>query len=568
MSIKFSYETNVGRKRDVNEDSLWPKVDEHSHSATDPHGMLFIVADGMGGHMAGEVASALAINEISETYYGLDDEVTEVKERLQIAIRTAHEKIREEAAESPEKEKMGTTVVTVVVKYDEEEQAGTVWVGWVGDSRVYLLRQGRLTQLTKDHSFLWPQIEAGQLTWTQQRFHPQRSRINRALVAHHPITTADVRSFELQPGDRLLLCSDGLYGEVEPENIEKTLASYPPQQAVHNLIEQANSPKEVVNDNKRYLLEGGDDNITAIIVDVDPQLEPVASSETVPDLPVIKPQQSRLITPILGALLVLLMLGAGFFVFTNVYSESAVSSAGTLAVDPAVGVEEADSAAAENSEQQSIVIVSLANQDNTPTPAADSELTLPIDEPAESDARLPTATRGPIMLPTQPPSPTPSPSPTFTPSPSLVQALLATPTATVVETVESAVVIPQPVLVSPKPFGAGARQYSSNSEIEFVWQWPGELTDNLSFEIRVWLPGQDRLGVHNASLLRQDGSFKRLGDGTYSVSLLLKGSGGVKQTSPEYRWSVAVVEIDPEYKWLGIESEPRVISILVPASGS
>ncbi|MCB0213777.1 MAG: serine/threonine-protein phosphatase, partial [Anaerolineae bacterium] len=526
MSINFSYETNVGRKREVNEDSLWPKVDQHSHSATDPHGMLFIVADGMGGHMAGEVASALAITQISETYYGLDEEVTEVKERLQTAIRTAHEKIREEATLSSERERMGTTVAAAVVKYNEEEHIGTVWVGWVGDSRIYLLRQGHLTQLTKDHSFLWPQIEAGQLNWAQQRFHPQRSRINRALVAHHPVVTADVRSFELQPGDRLLLCSDGLYGEVEPENIEKTLASYPPAQAVHSLIEQANAPKEVVNDDKRYLLEGGDDNISAIIIDVDDQRQPSTASETVPDLPVIKPQRSRSATPVWGVLLLLILLGTGFFVYTNVYSNS-THDAGGVSPESAAAATESDSA-----DQQSIVIVSLANQEYTPTPTVvGAELTAPEAESLQSEARQPTATRNPITLPTQPPSPTPTLLPTETPLP-IVDTLLATPTPTetITATVESVVVIPEPVLVSPKPFGAGARQYSSNREIDFVWQWPGELTDNLSFEIRIWLPGQDRLGVHNASLLRQDSSFKRLGDDTYSVSILLNGAGGVKQT--------------------------------------
>lgn len=563
MSINFSYETNVGRKRDINEDSLWPQAEQHTHSAGDPYGMLFIVADGMGGHMAGEVASGLAVAEISTTYYSLGADVADIGQRLRLAVQAAHQKIRNEAAADPDKEKMGTTVAAAVVKYEPAEQQGTVWVAWVGDSRVYLLRRGRLQQLTKDHSFLWPQIEAGQLSWAQQRFHPQRSRINRALVAHHPVTTPDVLSLALEPGDRLLLCSDGLYGEVEPNVIEMTLAAFPPQEAVHFLIEQANSPKEVKNDTQLYLLEGGDDNISAIIVEVEGKPVRPTVSDTVPDLPIIKPQRSSW-KGLIGVALVLFVLsGAGFLFVTNFGADNAITNASASSQASSTAALPVEATEADAAAPESIVIVSLA--DTAATPTAASNLSALQPESVQAEARQPTATRGPITLPTQPPTPTGTATATAFPT-----AIPLPPTPTPAEVLENPTAAPLsvPVLIKPKPFGAGARQYSSNREIEFVWQWPGQLTDNLSFEIRVWLPGQERLGVHNATLLRQDATFKRLGDDTYTVSLILAGSANVKQTSVDYAWSVGLVEITPQYKWLDLESEPQQISILVPASGS
>lgn len=565
MSINFSYETNVGRKRDINEDSLWPQAEQHTYSAGDPYGMLFIVADGMGGHQSGEVASGLAVTEMSTTYYSLGEEVPDIGDRLRLAVQAAHQKIRDEAAEAPDKEKMGTTIAAAVVKYEQTDQKGTVWVAWVGDSRVYLWRRGRLQQLTKDHSFLWPQIEAGQLSWTQQRVHPQRSRINRALVAHHPVTTPDVLSFELEPGDRLLLCSDGLYGEVEPNALELTVAAYPPQEAVHYLIEQANSPKEIRNDNQRYLLEGGDDNISAIIIEIEKQRPVSTVSDTVPDLPVIEPKRSPWQALIGVAVVLLVLLVAGFLFVTDFGSDTAVTNASAPSQAPAAAAPPIEADEPDAAPQESIVIVSLADmREIIPTPTAEASLDALNGESVQTETRLPTATRGPISLPTQPPSPTPTPTATSLPT---ATPLPPTPTPELV--VENPTAGPSiPTLIKPKPFGAGARQYSSNRDIEFVWQWPGELTDTLSFEIRVWLPGQERLGVHNASLLRQDATFKRLGDNTYAVSLTLEGATNVKQTSPDYSWSVGVVEIEPEYKWLGLESEPQRISILVPASGS
>lgn len=564
MSINFSYETNVGRKRDINEDSLWPQAEQHRYSAGDPYGMLFIVADGMGGHMAGEVASRLAVAEMSAVYYSLGEDVPAIDERLRLAVQAAHQKIRNEAAEDPDKEKMGTTIAAAVVKYDDAAQQGTVWVAWAGDSRIYRLRRGQLTQLTKDHSFIWPQIEAGQLSWTQQRLHPQRSRISRALVAHHAVVKPDVLSFALEPGDRLLLCSDGLYGEIEPAALEMTLAAFPPPEAVHFLIEQANSPKEIVNDSQLYLLEGGDDNISAIIVEVEGQrlISPV-SDTTMPDLPVIKPQRSPWKAIIGVAVVLLVLLGGGFLLMTKLGSDNPVANASTSSQEPAASQVEDPAAAS----QESIVIVSLADtHEASATPTAESLDSAANPEPEMAETRQPTATRGPITLPTQPPTPTATP--TTTPLPTATP-LLPTATATPAAVLDSPTVGPSiPLLIKPKPFGPGARQYSAIQDIEFVWQWPGELTDNMSFEIRVWLPGQDRLGVHNATLLRQDASFKRLGDGTYAVSLILAGAVNVKQTSPDYLWSVGVVETTPEYKWLGLESEPQRISILVPASGS
>jgi protein phosphatase len=551
MSVTFECETNIGQKRQVNEDSFWPRTNQHDYSPADPYGMLFIVADGMGGHGAGDVASGLAVAEVSRQYYALGEEYSDIGERLQLAIQAAHQKILERAVQSLATQNMGTTIVAAVVKYDEVSHHGEVWVAWAGDSRVYLLRHGRLEQLTKDHSRLWPLIESGQITWDELRFHPDRSRIINALTAHRDDVIPEILSFQLEPGDQLLLCSDGLSGEVRPEEIAQIWRDYPPRQALQRLIEKANGFKEVSRDGQMITLEGGNDNITSIIITI-PQ--PEAPTAVLPSLPTLVWQPVASKSPRLGlavgAILVLLLLvGAGlFFVLFNADNSVVAPQAIVTAPSPT----ETSSA------ELNSVIIAVASEKPILTPTLELAST-PVEVQASlADGPLPTVTRGPTSSPTAPPTSTAIPTslPTATISP-LVTSTSVLPSVNPAD-------LPPPILLEPGSDEAGKIQYNTGREIKFVWQWPSELTDDLSFEIRVWLKDADPVGAYDARLLRQNPTFQRLDDNKYSVALVLSGAAGVTQASSDYFWSVSVVRVQPEYEWLDIESEPRQISLVVP----
>ena len=261
--LVFAKGTDVGRVRDHNEDFL------DAFSPPDPvqrrqKGVLFVVADGMGGHQAGDVASKSAVEMISHEYYADPD--VDIRRSLKLAIKKANEYIYQEAQRTPSQAGMGTTVVTAVVRGRE------LYLANVGDSRAYMMRQGKVTQATRDHSFVAEQVRAGVLTAEEARTHPQRNVITRALGSR-PEVKVDTYSGELLPGDALLLCTDGLSEYVREPDMLATMSQYPPAEAVPRLIAMASE-------------RGGSDNISALIVQV-----PVSGSEasTVPAMPAAKP---------------------------------------------------------------------------------------------------------------------------------------------------------------------------------------------------------------------------------------------------------------------------------------
>ena len=212
---------------------------------------IFIVADGMGGHAAGEVASEMAVRLISRdlgTVRGIPDE--EVAERMRQAIRGANAAIYERTLTEHDKRGMGTTATALVLLPDR------FLLGHVGDSRAYRLRDGRFEQLTKDHSYVQEQVDAGLLTPEQARVHPYSNVITRCVGANQDVIP-DTYGGDLRTGDVVLLASDGLTGMLEDEHIHKILeAPGGPQDWVDAMINDANR-------------RGGLDNITAILVKID-----------------------------------------------------------------------------------------------------------------------------------------------------------------------------------------------------------------------------------------------------------------------------------------------------------
>jgi serine/threonine protein phosphatase PrpC len=237
MRLVFAAATDVGRMRKNNEDS---------YLSSKP---VAAVADGMGGHSAGEVASAIAIEELAALRdRGPWGNETAATDDLRQAILRANRRIREMAASDRKLNGMGTTLVALL------EDGDMVHVANVGDSRGYLLRQGELSQVTVDHSLVQELVDDGRLSPEDAERHPQRSVITRALGID-PEVEFDLFTYKLQVGDRLLLCSDGLSDVVEPAQIRKVLLRIPSaQRAARELIGVANE-------------QGGPDNITVIVVD-------------------------------------------------------------------------------------------------------------------------------------------------------------------------------------------------------------------------------------------------------------------------------------------------------------
>src|SRR5438477_11736020 len=185
----------------------------------DPQRGLFIVADGMGGHAAGEVASEMAVQIVYRELTEIRDlETNGVERRITDSLKTANRAIHERTLVEVDKQGMGTTVSVLIV-------AGRRYlIGQVGDSRVYLLREGALTQLTKDHSYVQEQVDAGFLTPEQARYHPYSNVIPRCVGAGETVEP-DTYSGELKTGDVFLVASDGLTGMVEDRRLAQLLGS-------------------------------------------------------------------------------------------------------------------------------------------------------------------------------------------------------------------------------------------------------------------------------------------------------------------------------------------------------
>jgi PPM family protein phosphatase len=237
MRLVFAAATDVGRMRKNNEDS---------YLSAEP---VAAVADGMGGHSAGEVASAIAIEELAALgERGPWENETAATDDLKQAILRANRRIREMAASDRKLNGMGTTLVALL------QDGDMVHVANVGDSRGYLLRQGELSQVTIDHSLVQELVDDGRLSPEDAERHPQRSVITRALGID-PEVEFDLFTYKLQVGDRLLLCSDGLSDVVEPTQIRNVLLRVrSPQKTARQLVTVANE-------------QGGPDNITVIVVD-------------------------------------------------------------------------------------------------------------------------------------------------------------------------------------------------------------------------------------------------------------------------------------------------------------
>ena len=253
MQLEAYCRTDVGPVREHNEDSM----------LIDLENAVFVVADGMGGHAAGEVASAMAADTVHRTLVGAvdpdetrlvrdhdsEDPADVLRERLRYAMNQASIAIRREAEANPDTRGMGTTLVVLVVDGDQAHLAH------VGDSRAYLFRAGRLVRLTRDHTVVQQEIDAGRLTPELARLLPHKHILTQSVGFHGPVEP-DTTTRAIQPGDRFILCSDGMTDPLDDSALEALIADTPIDALADRLVEEA-------------LKAGTEDNVTVVAVGVE-----------------------------------------------------------------------------------------------------------------------------------------------------------------------------------------------------------------------------------------------------------------------------------------------------------
>lgn len=243
--LTFGLRTDLGCRRENNEDRA------DFYVPTDPgmlaaRGALFVVADGMGGHSAGQIASEIAVKEVQRQYYELQD--LPPAEALRSGIAQASEQVLRAAARTADRTGMGTTLTALALVGDRAH------VVQIGDSRAYLVRDGGIRQVTTDHSWVEQQVLTGVLSREQAETSPYRNIITRAIGVEGA-TEPDLFTEDARAGDIWTLCSDGLTGHVSDDEIHQTVAADGPSEACRQLVALA-------------LSRGGHDNITVLVVQV------------------------------------------------------------------------------------------------------------------------------------------------------------------------------------------------------------------------------------------------------------------------------------------------------------
>ncbi|MDT5269806.1 MAG: family protein phosphatase [Acidobacteriota bacterium] len=249
FEIDASVQTDKGCVREINEDS-GRMVRPADPALLATKGMLVVVADGMGGHSAGEVASQMAAEIVSRVYY---ETRAEPGEALRHAVEEANRQIHEAAANDESKHGMGTTCTALALC------GGHAYAAHVGDSRLYMVRDGRLYQLSEDHSAVNEMVKLGLITKEQARTHEDKNVILRALGTNPEVEVSVLEPFSVREGDRYLLCSDGLHDLVLEDEIASILTE---SEDIHAAGERLiTTAKE----------RGGHDNITVGIIAIMPE---------------------------------------------------------------------------------------------------------------------------------------------------------------------------------------------------------------------------------------------------------------------------------------------------------
>ena len=245
LDIDIAVVTHAGKVRTHNEDSVL-FVRPSDPEVLGKHGVMGLVADGMGGHKAGEHASRLAVETITRSYF---DSREEPRQALLDAFASANGAVFEAAVEEPAWKGMGTTCVAVAVCRD------LMWWAWVGDSRMYLLRRGTLFRMTEDHTVVQDMVRRGWMTQEEAAMHDDRNILDRAIGTRDAVETGICDSaMRLEEGDRLVLCSDGLHDLIRDEEMAQWAGEGCAHECADKLLEMA-------------LTRGGQDNISVVVLE-------------------------------------------------------------------------------------------------------------------------------------------------------------------------------------------------------------------------------------------------------------------------------------------------------------
>ena len=253
-STKVGFATNVGRVRSVDEDSLLATEIQTAFLSQPRTRLLLMVADGMGGHRRGDVASKIVVQTVARTLLPMltsEEEVSRAEycTALLDAVVGANQAVFDRAQSSPEYEGMGTTLALAVV------DGRNLYVSNVGDSRVYLVNKREICQVTRDHSLVQEMVDRGEITAEEARHHPRKNVITMVLGVYGEVTP-DVGCLTVEPGDRILLCCDGLVNHVEDGDIHRVVVETgDPQRACEILVALANK-------------DGGKDNISVVLAPI------------------------------------------------------------------------------------------------------------------------------------------------------------------------------------------------------------------------------------------------------------------------------------------------------------
>jgi protein phosphatase len=235
-----------GSVRERNED-YYGIFDPETEELKEKRGLLVVVTDGMGGHFAGEEASRMVVEVMGEIYYSRPEDTA--LEALDYAFREANRRVFDHVGNG-KKGTAGTTCTSIVLFQD------IFHIAHAGDSRAYIVRDGRMRQLTEDHSVVGEMVQRGLIDREEAARHPRRNVLTRAVGLHGEVVPDIYEAIPLEKGDKLLLCTDGLFSMVTEDVIESTVIGNEPQQACKGLIDEAKK-------------NGGEDNITAVVVSRD-----------------------------------------------------------------------------------------------------------------------------------------------------------------------------------------------------------------------------------------------------------------------------------------------------------
>lgn len=492
LTLRVAWLSDVGRARDHQEDNTCV-VEPTDPAMLQRKGRLYLVADGMGGHNAGEVASQIAVTEIQRAYYA--DPSPDIPTALTNALAAANRAIAQRAQATAAQSGMGTTATLAVVRERE------VVIGNVGDSRTYLLRNGALSQVTHDHSLVDEQVRAGVLTAEQARNHPQRNVITQALGKTEHVQP-DFFNGVLQAGDTLVLCSDGLSTMLTDGEIQEIVSKLAPADAARRLVDQANE-------------RGGLDNISVILVRAE---TPGGSRQAMPAVARASGSQAAVPARAPGSA----AKAASRFPLWLIVAAAAIAVVALLGIALLLRVPGSG-----NGEPTATV--------RGPRSSATATLRAP----------APTAT----VLAAGPVSPLPTATLMASNGTSLTTTATLAPSAT--DTVAPPVAgptpmnQPPPVLLKPD----GNITVAGDDQQRFAWDWSGKLQPGQGFQVLIWKVSNAASAADQVVTAKSNDSWEQTIRLSQAPAVKLGGDG-------IYEWTVALIQRDP-YRQLAPTPTPR-----------